>query len=98
MKVYGVAKSDPSLTLTLNVSLFDERANVGAEWESGGKTYRTQSSTQITKVIPQEQSSKSVNAYVSGRAEASKSASCAYITFAGNAYSSADASYTTYGE
>jgi hypothetical protein len=98
MKVYGVANSDSSITLTLNVSLFDGRANVGAQWTSGGKTYTTQSSTKITKVIPQEQPSESVNAYISGRAEASKSAWCAYISFAGNAYSSADASYTTYGE
>ena len=98
MKVYGVATSDSSLTLTLNVSLFDERAVVGAQWTSGGKTYTTQSSTKITKVIPQVQPSESVYASVSGRAEASKSAWCAYITFAGNSYSSADASYATYGE
>ena len=98
MKVYGVANSDPSLTLSINVSLFDDRATVGAEWTSGGTTYTTQSSTKITKVVPQEQPSESVYADVDGRAEASKSASCAYITFAGNSYSSADASYTTYGE
>ncbi len=98
MNVYGVAKSDPSLTLTINVSIYDERANVGAQWTSGGITYTTQSSTKITKVIPQIQPSESANAHVSGRVEASKSASVYYISFASNSYDSADASYSTFGE
>ncbi len=97
-EVTGKQVSDPTITLKIEVPFGDERAKVGAEWTSGGELYKTETHTTIKKVVPQAQTSKSVNAYVSGRAEASKSAWCAYFVFAGNAYSSADASYTTYGE
>ncbi|MDE0018204.1 MAG: hypothetical protein OXU51_18630 [Candidatus Poribacteria bacterium] len=97
-KVYAKQVSNPTLTLTINVNFGDKRAETGATWKSGGTLYRTEYSTTITKVIPQAQPSKSVNAYVSGQPEASKRAAVYYISFAGNSYDSADASYTTYDQ
>ena len=97
-KVYATLVSNSTITLTINVNLGDERAETGATWKSGGKTYKTSYSTKITRVIPQAQPSASLSASVSGREEASKSAWVAYLSFGGNSYSSADASYTTYDE
>ncbi len=96
--VTGRLKSDSTITLTIEVPLSDDRAKKGATWTSGGKQYKTEFHETTKKIVPEAQPSQSVDAYVSGPAEASKSAWCAYITFAGNAYDSADASYATWGE
>ncbi len=93
-RVYGVQVSDPTIKLTISVNLGDDRAKTGAEWTSGGKLYKTEYSTIVTKAIPQVQPSKSASAHVNGPAEANKSASCVDFDFAGNSYDSADASYT----
>ena len=96
--VTGVLLTDSKKTLIIEVPLGDGRAKKGATWESGGKQYKTEFHEKIKKIVPQAQPSESVNAYVSGRAEANKSAAVYYFSFAGNSYDSADASYATYGD
>ena len=74
--VTGVLLTDSKKTLIIEVPLGDGRAKKGATWESGGKQYKTEFHEKIKKIVPQAQSSESVNAYVSGRAEANKSGRC----------------------
>lgn len=90
--------TDSTKTLTIEVPLGDGRAKKGATWESGGKQYETRYHEKTKKIVPEAQPSQSVSAYVEGITEASKSASAYYISFDGNGYDSADASYTTFGE
>lgn len=96
-EVWWVERNDPTDRFKILVSYY-EKVDLTAERETGGKTYHIETVKEVEKVVPQAQPSNSVNAYVSGRPEASKSAAVYYFYFEGNGYDSADASYTTYGE